>query len=185
MRAPEARDAGAGHAAESLGARAVAAQTAAQDLASGRAVGPAVAALSALGVEPQRLSAFEPFLKTAPPTLGQLADQWRALRGKATTEPATHANWYDSLIAKAAHLVKIRPVGDATGASAAAVYARVEAALSRGDLAGATDAAGALPAPAKAAVAEWTQSATRLRAALEAARALAAESISALGRPKT
>lgn len=185
VRAPEQRDAGAGHAAESLGARAVAAQTASQDLAAGRPVGPAVAALGALGVEAARLAPFEPFLTTAPPTVGRLAEEWRALRPKILTEPAPKGAWYESLVAKATNLVKIRPLGDAAGASAGAVYARVEAALARGDLAAATEAADALPAPAKAAAAGWRQTAGRLRAAQEAARALANESISALGRART
>lgn len=185
VRAPEQREAGAGHAAESLGARAVAAQTASQNLAAGRPVGPAAAALGALGVEPQRLAPFEPFLTTAPPTVGRLAEEWRALRPKILAEPVPRGAWYESLVAKATNLVKIRPLGDVAGASAAAVYARVETALARGDLAAATEAADALPAPAKEAAAGWRQAAGRLRAAQEAARALANESMSALGRARS
>ncbi len=185
IRAPEQRDAGAGHAAESLGARAVAAQTAAQNLTAGRPVGPAVAALAALGVEQPRLAPFEPFLAAAPPTLAALGAEWRALKPKILAEPAPQGAWYDALVAKATNLVKIRPVGETTGASAGAVYARVEAALARGDLAGATEAADALSGAARAAAEPWRQSAGRLRAAQEAARALANESISALGRSKT
>lgn len=87
----------------------------------------------------------------------------------------------DRLSATAQSLVRIRPVGEAAGDDAPTVVARIEAKLSRGDLAGALADFDRLPESARAVGASWAADA-RARAEAEAAlRQLSVEAAAALG----
>lgn len=75
---------------------------------------------------------------------------------------------FDRLLAEAGNLVTVRPVGEVTGETAAAVVARAEVRLARNDLAGALAEVAKLQGGAAAALAPWRAEA-EARLAAEAA----------------
>jgi hypothetical protein len=77
-------------------------------------------------------------------------------------------------------VVAVREVGEADGASASGLVARIENALARGALRDAASAWDALPEPAKASSAEWGRKLKTRLAAEEVARRLSSESLAAL-----
>jgi hypothetical protein len=127
---------------------------------------------------------LRPFEATPAPTVGQLAEQWRGLR-RAMDDVGRPANlsWYDSLLAKASSLVRIRPSADAQGDAPDVIFARVSGMLARGDLSGALASAQKLKSPPQP-VAAWIARANEVAAARETAQALAAEGVAALGRAR-
>lgn len=185
QRAPESRE-NAASPAQTAGARVVVAQSLTQSLAAGRPLEQDIAALKALGVGEDALAAFSPYAKAGAPAHAQLAAQWTALRGKIVSSetPSASGDWSERLLARAKNLVRVEPIGAQSGASAAAVYSRVEAALKRGDLDAALRESDALADGAKAAAADWRAAAAQRARAEAAARAIVSDSIAALARPK-
>jgi hypothetical protein len=186
QRAQESRENGASP-AQTAGARVVVAQSLTQSLAAGRPLEQDIAALKALGVGDDGLAAFSPYAKAGAPSIALFVSQWSALRAKivASEAPAAGGDWTDRLLARAKTLVRIEPTGAQSGASAAAVYSRVEAALKRGDLDAALRESDALPEAAKGVAADWRAAAAQRAKAEAAARAIVSDSIAALARPKS
>jgi ribonuclease E len=186
QRAPEARENGEATSAQSTAARIVVAQSLAQALASGAPLEGAVAALRTLGVGDEKLADFSPYLKAGAPGLVQLSAQWTALRTKilGADRPEPDATWSGRLLGKLRGMVQIDWAGKGD-ASAFGVFGAVEAALKRGDLAGAIKASDALREGAKSATAEWRAAATQKLKAETAAQAILSDSMAAIARPKS
>lgn len=186
-RATQEREVHALSDAEGAASRAVVAQALVDKLRAGAPVGPDVAALRNLGVADDQLAALAPFAEAGPPTPAQLAAQWQALRAKivAVDAPAVGTSFADKLVAQAKGVFRITWAGEAKRDSARGVFDRVSAALQRGDMAGALAASGDLPAAAKPVAADWRAAVEKRMSAETAARAVLANSIAALGRPKT
>ena len=133
-RATQSRENGEAASSDANAARAVIAQSLAQTLAAGAPLDSDLAALRNLGVGDDKLAALAVYAKAGAPGAKQFAAQWTSLRAKviASDAAAPGGDWSDKLFAKAKSLVKVEPLGAQSGASAAAVYSRVDAALQRG-----------------------------------------------------
>jgi hypothetical protein len=119
-------------------------------LAAGRPYQSELAALGRLGQPADALAPLQAFAKDGAPTSATLANEFSRLADgfAAPTEPAAGQSLTERLLASAAHLVRIRPVGAPAGDDVAAVSARIEAALRRGDFAAIPADAAKLPADA-------------------------------------
>ncbi len=89
----------------------------------------------------------------------------------------------ERLQASAERLVRIRPVEEASGDEPSSVVARAELKATRGDIAGALADVERLPEPVRAPAAGWIAAAKGRLAALDSAKALAANALDALARP--
>jgi hypothetical protein len=127
------------------------AQALGQALNSGRPYATELAALGQLGVPGETLAPLQGFAAAGAPTNAALATEFARLAEgfAARQQPAADRSLTERLLASAAHLVRIRPVGTPAGDDLAAVSARIEASLRRGDLAALESDAGKLPAEAR------------------------------------
>ena len=165
-------------------AQAIAAQSLQQALERGAPLKSEIDTLSRLGVAPDRLAALNAFAASGAPSAKALASAFIALEDKliALEKPAADAGLMDRLSQAAQRLVRVRPAGDNTGSTPTDLVARIEAALTAGNIAGAMTAWDLLPASAKAVSADWATHAKARLAADTAARALVADALAALGR---
>ncbi|MDE2362777.1 MAG: hypothetical protein KGM42_08865 [Hyphomicrobiales bacterium] len=185
-RATQSRENGETQPTQAPAARIVVAQELGRALAAGQPLKESVAALHALGVEDDRLAALSPYLDKGAPSVAQLAKQWAALRSKIVAgAPAAGGDWSERLLARAKGLVRVEPIGAQSGASSAAVYSRVEAALQRGDLAQALHESDSLQGAASTAAADWRAAANQRVNADAAAQAVVSDSLAALARTKS
>jgi len=149
---------------------------------------PYAAELAAVrGVAPgnPRLAALEPFAASGLPSLAALGTELAGLVPKAPprAEPARQeGGWMERLQSTFSRLVRVRPADDA--APAAGVYAPVQAAVARGDIAAALAAAQGLPEAQRAPIEPWIKKAQARQAALTGVRELSRESLGALAAPK-
>jgi len=86
----------------------------------------------------------------------------------------------DRLLEHMRKLVRVRPVGEASGASPEALVTQIEAALRRGQVGAAMAAYSKLPQAARDASAAWAKSANGRAAADAAARSLREAAIAGL-----
>ncbi len=104
------------------------------------------------------------------PTRGEISEEAGAAAYaliEAAEAPPEDASLLDRLTSSAKSLVKIRPTGDVEGENAAAIAARMESAVKRGDYAKALEEYDSLPEASKQAGAAF---AARIRARMEADR---------------
>ncbi len=137
-------------------------------------------------------SALAPFADKGAPTAGQLAGTFRGIADKiaqarqaAKAKAASETGDFRSkLLNMADSLVQVRKVdaGPAEGPAAAPEVA-VQAALDRGDLAGAAKAFEALPPEAKAQAGDFGATLSARAKAAEASQALTASAFQALPAP--
>lgn len=135
-----------------------------------------IEAARSLGADPNAVKTLQPLAASGAPTAADLARQFQGLAGPIlarTTTTAAGSSFLDALASKASSLVNIRSVGDDGGDQPAAVAARIEAALARGDVGGALAARDLLPDSGKQATAAWAARAAQRQAAQKAAQALA------------
>jgi hypothetical protein len=126
------------------------AQTLRQALDSGRPYATELAALSRLGQPNDVLAPLQAFAATGAPTNAALAAQFAKISEDfATQQQPSDQSLTERFIASAARLVRIRPVGTPAGDDLAAVTARIETALRRGDTAAVEADAAKLPAAAR------------------------------------
>lgn len=118
-------------------------------------------------------AALQPFAKDGAPSLAALeaavpplADRIRVASAKA--DP--NASMLDRLAASAGALIQVKPAGPIEGSSAVAVLSRMEAAVTRGDLAAALREAEGLDASEREILSGWLEGA-RNRVAIDAALA--------------
>ena len=166
---------------------AVVAQSIAQALDQGAPFESAIAAAASLGAEPGKLAALQAVAKTGAPTARSLVRLWTGASAAAlesVQQPDGDQGWLDRLKAGASRVVRVRPVGEASGEDPAALAARIEAALGRGAVGEALASWAKLPEPARAASRAFGEAAGQQVAAQEAARALISGALADLARSK-
>jgi len=142
-----------------------------------------LAAAKALGADAAALAPLEAFAAVGVPGAEALARDFDQVEPAMSTAavPASHdGGVLGRLQANAERLVRVRPVGDASGDDPAAALARAGAKAHRGDIAGALAEVERLPPSVQAPAAGWIKAAKARTAALDAARQLAANSLVAL-----
>ena len=154
-------------------------------LAEGRPFETEARALASLGASGPAAAVLSEAAGRGVPTIAALTAEFRRLRPAMSVETAgSDPSWTERLLRLTDGLVRVRPVGEVQGSSPAAVAARIEQALARGDAAGAAAAWAELPEPARRATQPLDtalQARLRVEQALktimdEAVRALAAAS---------
>jgi hypothetical protein len=97
------------------------------------------------------------------PAIATLAKRFSELAPALVRGPEPEGDFLSRLLANAARLVEVRPVGEPEGSDAGAVVARIETRLGRDDLSGALAETTLLPESARALAADWIAAATRRR----------------------
>ena len=144
-----------------------------------------LAAAKALGADASTLAPLEPFAAAGVPNAEVLArdfDKAEPAMSDAAAPPSQEGGILGRLQANAERLVRVRPVGDTPGDDPAAALARAGAKAHRGDIAGALAEVEKLPPAVQTPAADWIKAAKARTAALDAARQLAASSLTALTR---
>jgi hypothetical protein len=174
-------------AASNAAALVVVAQSLVGALDRGAPFASEVAAAATLGADPDRLAVLQPVAGKGVPTAAALAESFAPLAAPILTgtQSKQPQSILDRLERGAASLVRVRPVGEATGNDPAALVARIEGALGHGDVAAAVAAWDQLPAAAKNVTADWASDAHARAAADAAAQAILADAIDRLGRSKS
>jgi hypothetical protein len=147
-----------------------------------------VAALQALGADPQQIAALQPVAAKGVPTAAALAQSFAPLAAPILTGASEKQpqGLLDRLERDASSLVRVRPFGAAApeGTDPAALVARIEGALAEGDVVGAVAAWDQLPPPAKNVTGDWASAAAARVAADAAAQTLLTDATDRLGRAK-
>jgi hypothetical protein len=144
-----------------------------------------LAAAKALGADASTLAPLEPFASAGVPSPEVLARDFDKVEPamRAAASPASqNGGILGRLQANAERLVRVHPVGDTPGDDPAAALARAGAKANRGDIAGALAEVEKLPPAAQAPAADWIKAAKARTAAIDAARQLAANSLTALAK---
>jgi len=139
-----------------------------------------------LAENPSALAALEASAATGVPSPAPLAQNLSKLAPamlEAASAPRREAGVMERLQASAERLVRIRPVEEASGDEPSTMVARAELKATRGDIAGALADLERLPEPVRAPAAGWIAAAKARLAAIDAAKALAANALDALARP--
>ena len=143
-----------------------------------------LAQAKALGADDKNLTPLAPFVATGVPTPSALAHELRTIIPamlKASGAQAPAGGFLDRLQANAGKLVRIRPIDAPAGDDASAVLARLEIDAANDDIAGALVDLGKLADATRAPAQAWIAKAQARQAALDAARAFAADAARALG----
>jgi hypothetical protein len=151
----------------------------------GTAFAAELGAAKALGADASALAPLEPFAAAGVPNADALArdfDKVEPAMSAAAAPPSQDGGILGRLQANAERLVRVRPVGDTPGDDPAAALARAGAKAHRGDIAGALAEVEKLPPTAQAPAGDWIKAAKARTAALDAARQLAANSLTALAK---
>jgi hypothetical protein len=133
------------------------------------------------------VAALEPFAASGVPGAAALGQELAAIVRpmlRAAGEVPRDGDYLDKLVANAEKLIRIKPVGEASGDDRVAILARIEQRASQGNVAGALAELGKLPAaaraPKQAELAAWIARAEARNKAIEAGRRLATEAVAAL-----
>ncbi|MDB5594268.1 MAG: hypothetical protein JWM36_1229 [Hyphomicrobiales bacterium] len=165
---------------------AVVAESLRQKLERGAPFTIEIAALEKLHADAAQLGPLKGMAEKGAPTAGALADAFEPLAAATLragrSEPS--GDFLDRLARNAASLVRVRPVGEATGENTAALVSRIEASLGRGDVQGAVTLWERLPGDAKAPSRDWADRARNRAQADAAARQILDQAIERLGRTK-
>jgi hypothetical protein len=145
-----------------------------------------LAAVRRLGVDQSATAPLEPFAAVGVATAAALAQQLAAVLPavRQAAEPAPdNGSFIGRLESHAQRLVRITPVDAPAGDDPAAVMARLEVDAAHGDIAAARADIAKLPAAAQSVAAPWAQKAQARDAAIAATRQIAANALTALGKP--
>ena len=136
-------------------------------------MGPELAALKRLGVDPAELAALQAVVQGAP-TGGALAASFDAIAPKvlAATSHEEGGGGVDRFLAHMRNLIRVRNLNETAGDDPAAIVSQIEAACRRGDIAGALAAFGKLPEAAREAAGDWPTEARARQAADAALRSI-------------
>jgi len=183
---PEASEVRGGEKAGGAADVVVLAQSLIHELDRGRPYASELAALAALGADPQLLAALAPSAETGAPTAAQLARDFIPLarRLRALEAPKADAPIADQLLAGASKLIKVRPTGEPSAESASDIVGKIETALSHDDVAAAAEGFARLSDPARAEAKSFGEALQRRRDAEKAADTLLSSAIAALGQRK-
>ena len=155
-------------------------------IADGRPYASDVAALKALGGEPEAVARLAPLADTGAPSIEALKSQWDNVKGDvlAAVKPGQSANPLDRFAASARALIEVKRVGTVSGSDPVAIASQVDDALDRGDVAGALTEWKKLPEAGQHVSQGWADTARGRLDAEIAARDLVARAIATLGRAK-
>lgn len=145
-----------------------------------------LAAVRRLGVDQSATAPLEPFTAVGVATAAALAAQLAAVLPdvRQAAEPAPdNGSFIGRLESHAQRLVRITPVDAPAGDDPAAVTARLDGDAAHGDIAAARADIAKLPAAAQSVAAPWVQKAQARDAAIAATRQIAANALTALGKP--
>jgi hypothetical protein len=155
--------------------------------ASGSPFTAELSAVRSLGIDATATAALAPFAATGLPSVATLLQQAStllpAIRQAAETNAPRGSGFLDRLEANASRLVRIRPVGEATGSDPVAILARVEDHLAKRDLSGTLMQLKTLPPSMRAPAEEWIGRVEARQQALDASHRLAAEQARRLVQP--
>jgi hypothetical protein len=140
-------------------------------------------ALERLGADPTRLAQLKQFARDGAPSIAALTTELAGIAPAllSAAEVRSDDGIMGRLMADMGRIVRVHPVGEQAGDDPAAVISQINAALARGDAAGALADFGRLPEASRAAGKDW---AAKLRSRVDvaaAAQALLDESITRLG----
>ncbi len=155
-------------------------------IADGRPYASDVAALKALGGEPEAVSRLAPLADTGVPSVASLKGQWDDMKESvlAAVKPGQSTNPFDRLAASARALVEVKRVGTVSGSDPVAIVSQVDDALDRSDVADALMEWKKLPEAGQHASQGWADTASSRLDAEMAARDLVARAIATLGHAK-
>ena len=162
---------------------ALAADALAAAVEDGRPFAAEIAALKSLGADDPALAELEAHAEAGLPSVAALAAEFEQISdGLATRSPIPpSAGLVDRLWQSAGSLVEVRPAGEAEGGDPAAIFARIEDALRRGDLEGALAEREQLPEDARQATAAWAEKVDARLAAENLAARLRTDALSRVG----
>ena len=165
---------------------AVVGQAVQRAIADGRPYASDVAALKALGGEPEAVARLTPLADTGAPSVETLKSQWDDVKGNvlAAIKPGQSTDPLDRFAASARALVQVKRVGIVTGSDPVAVASQVDEALDRGDVAEALTVWSKLPEAGREVSQAWADTAKARLDAEVAARDLVSRAIATLGRAK-
>ena len=146
-----------------------------------------LSALANQGFDKNSLAALAPVADSGVATPAMLAKQFATVVPDIiATEPTPKGEGFFGRLARdAAHLVRIRKIGDTSGHDLAAHVARIAAALDRGAVETAVHEWNALPAGAKAKSEAFGAASQRRVEALSTAKAIEADALAALAKFKS
>jgi hypothetical protein len=142
-----------------------------------------LAVVKFLVFDPGTLAPLEPFAAAGIPSDAALANELAAImqpvRRPVGTEPRD-GGILDRLQANAERLVRIQRIDEAQRVDFGAIIAHVRSRVAQGDIAGAIEDLGKLPAEARAAAQTWIDKAETRNRAIEVSRKFAADAVAAL-----
>jgi hypothetical protein len=150
---------------------------------SGAPFADALSAVKALGGDPARLAALEPFAASGVPgadTLRRELSQLAASARRSTDASTENAGFFERLQAGAERLIRVRRTDAPASTDAKDVLGRIEASFARGDLAATMADVAKLPEGPRAALEPWVRRAQARQAALDAAREILRASMASL-----
>jgi hypothetical protein len=142
-----------------------------------------LSATQAAGGDTQQLAPLQRFAAAGVPSDAQLADSLRKLLPTLaqSATPQASDDFLERLRANAGRLVRVTPANAPAGDDPADVLTRLKIEADRADIAGALNDLQKLPAAAQQQAAEWIATVKARNDALDAARALSAQTTRALG----
>jgi hypothetical protein len=143
-----------------------------------------LASAKAAGLDGARLTALEALATTGVPSDAALAREMSTLLPRLSeasgSEVAQSGGFIERLQANAGKLVRIHPVGEATGNDTSAVLARIAVEAAHNDVAGIAGELPKLPPKARELTGGWSKKLAARDAALAAARDLVHDAVAAL-----
>ena len=141
-----------------------------------------LATVKALGGEQKLLAALEPFAASGVPTPAVLAREFSDLAPSLQASAAPREGVLGKLQMNAEKLIRIRRIDETPGSDPAAILARSEAKVLRGDIAGGLAELAQLPPQARVPAEAWIKRAQAAVAARDASRRLSADALAGLGK---
>jgi hypothetical protein len=148
----------------------------------GEAFATELATVKPLGGGQQLVAALEPFAASGVPTPAALAREFAELAPSLQASAAPREGLLGKLAMNAEKLIRIRRIDEAPGSDPAAILARSEAKISRGDIAGGLAELAQLSPQARAPAETWIKRAQAAVAARDASRGLSADALAGLGK---
>jgi hypothetical protein len=190
MRAEQDRENAAGMQVSRAQAVAVVAENLLRKLDSGEQFSPELGMLENLGVPQAALAPLRAVSESGISSKRQLTALFASFAPKIIASESAkptgeEESFVDRLTRNAKGLVHVHRVGDAEAADVRGIVARIEHALSDHDLETAYNAWNQLPNAAISASQGWGEAAKAWLDALNAARAIAADAVAVLGKPKS
>jgi hypothetical protein len=141
-----------------------------------------LATVKALGGGQQLAAVLEPFAASGAPTPAVLAREFSDVAPSLQASAAPREGVLGKLAMNAEKLVRIRRIDETPGSDPAAILARSEAKISRGDIAGGLAELAQLSPQARAPAETWIKRAQAAVAARDASGRLSADALAGLGK---